>query len=47
MYFGHIANANKVYTSAVAKSQKVWGPYLEAIMKVNKTFIFLPCLLMS
>uniref|UniRef100_A0A3B3DM24 WASH complex subunit 5 n=1 Tax=Oryzias melastigma TaxID=30732 RepID=A0A3B3DM24_ORYME len=33
---GIVANANKVYTSAVAKSQKVWGPYLEAIMKVGQ-----------
>lgn len=28
------ANANKVYASAVAKTQKIWGAYLEAIMKV-------------
>uniref|UniRef100_A0A8C7XBK7 WASH complex subunit 5 n=1 Tax=Oryzias sinensis TaxID=183150 RepID=A0A8C7XBK7_9TELE len=33
---GIVANASKVYTSAVAKSQKIWGPYLEAIMKVGQ-----------
>lgn len=29
------ANSNKVYASAVAKTQKIWGPYLESIMKVQ------------
>uniref|UniRef100_A0A672H6X4 WASH complex subunit 5 n=1 Tax=Salarias fasciatus TaxID=181472 RepID=A0A672H6X4_SALFA len=33
---GIVANASKVYASAVAKSQKIWGPYLEAIMKVGQ-----------
>uniref|UniRef100_A0A671X5A1 WASH complex subunit 5 n=1 Tax=Sparus aurata TaxID=8175 RepID=A0A671X5A1_SPAAU len=33
---GIVANANKVYASAVAKTQKIWGPYLEAIMKVGQ-----------
>lgn len=28
------ANASKTYASAVAKTQKIWGAYLEAIMKV-------------
>ncbi|CAB1321350.1 unnamed protein product [Coregonus sp. 'balchen'] len=29
-------NASKVYTNAVAKTQKIWGPYLESIMKVGQ-----------
>jgi len=29
-----VANASKVYAYAVAKSQKIWSAYLEAIMKV-------------
>uniref|UniRef100_A0A3Q3N7E9 WASH complex subunit 5 n=1 Tax=Mastacembelus armatus TaxID=205130 RepID=A0A3Q3N7E9_9TELE len=33
---GIVANANKVYTTAVAKTQKIWGAYLEAIMKVGQ-----------
>uniref|UniRef100_A0A3B5B7X9 WASH complex subunit 5 n=1 Tax=Stegastes partitus TaxID=144197 RepID=A0A3B5B7X9_9TELE len=33
---GIVANASKVYASAVAKSQKIWGAYLEAIMKVGQ-----------
>lgn len=33
------ANANKVYASAVAKTQKIWGPYLEAIMKVALHYV--------
>uniref|UniRef100_A0A3P8QG19 WASH complex subunit 5 n=1 Tax=Astatotilapia calliptera TaxID=8154 RepID=A0A3P8QG19_ASTCA len=33
---GIVANASKVYSSAVAKSQKIWGTYLEAIMKVGQ-----------
>lgn len=33
-FFCKTANASKVYASAVAKTQKTWGPYLEAIMKV-------------
>lgn len=33
---GIVANASKVYASAVAKTQKIWGPYLEAIMKVGQ-----------
>uniref|UniRef100_A0A674AJ68 WASH complex subunit 5 n=1 Tax=Salmo trutta TaxID=8032 RepID=A0A674AJ68_SALTR len=30
------ANASKVYANAVAKTQKIWGPYLESIMKVGQ-----------
>uniref|UniRef100_A0A669D7V2 WASH complex subunit 5 n=1 Tax=Oreochromis niloticus TaxID=8128 RepID=A0A669D7V2_ORENI len=33
---GIVANASKVYSSAVAKSQKIWGTYQEAIMKVGQ-----------
>lgn len=33
---GIVANGSKVYSSAVAKSQKIWGTYLEAIMKVGQ-----------
>lgn len=33
-FFPAIGNATKVYASAVAKTQKIWGAYLEAIMKV-------------
>uniref|UniRef100_A0A673CVP6 WASH complex subunit 5 n=1 Tax=Sphaeramia orbicularis TaxID=375764 RepID=A0A673CVP6_9TELE len=33
---GIVGNASKVYASAVAKTQKIWGPYLEAIMKVGQ-----------
>uniref|UniRef100_A0A3Q3BQ39 WASH complex subunit 5 n=1 Tax=Kryptolebias marmoratus TaxID=37003 RepID=A0A3Q3BQ39_KRYMA len=33
---GFLGNANKVYANAVAKSQKIWGSYLEAIMKVGQ-----------
>uniref|UniRef100_A0A8C6KXU5 WASH complex subunit 5 n=1 Tax=Nothobranchius furzeri TaxID=105023 RepID=A0A8C6KXU5_NOTFU len=33
---GIVANSTKVYTSAVAKSQKIWGSYLESIMKVGQ-----------
>uniref|UniRef100_A0A3Q1JJX3 WASH complex subunit 5 n=1 Tax=Anabas testudineus TaxID=64144 RepID=A0A3Q1JJX3_ANATE len=33
---GIVANASKVYGTAVAKTQKIWGPYLEAIMKVGQ-----------
>uniref|UniRef100_A0A3Q1CRV9 WASH complex subunit 5 n=1 Tax=Amphiprion ocellaris TaxID=80972 RepID=A0A3Q1CRV9_AMPOC len=33
---GIVANASKVYASAVAKSQKIWSAYLEAIMKVGQ-----------
>ncbi|KAM3928299.1 WASH complex subunit 5 [Leptodactylus fuscus] len=33
---GIIANSAKIYSSAVAKTQKIWGPYLEAIMKVGQ-----------
>ena len=28
------ANASKGYANAVAKTQRIWGPYLESIMKV-------------
>ncbi|KAG8010235.1 WASH complex subunit 5 [Nibea albiflora] len=31
---GIVANASKVYASAVAKTQKIWGAYQESIMKV-------------
>uniref|UniRef100_A0A4W6EG90 WASH complex subunit 5 n=1 Tax=Lates calcarifer TaxID=8187 RepID=A0A4W6EG90_LATCA len=33
---GIVANASKVYASAVTKTQKIWGGYLEAIMKVGQ-----------
>ncbi|KAF3691663.1 WASH complex subunit 5 [Channa argus] len=33
---GIVANANKAYATAVAKTQKIWGAYLEAIMKVGQ-----------
>uniref|UniRef100_A0A6Q2WTQ8 WASH complex subunit 5 n=1 Tax=Esox lucius TaxID=8010 RepID=A0A6Q2WTQ8_ESOLU len=33
---GIVGNASKVYASAVAKTQKIWGPYLESIMKVGQ-----------
>uniref|UniRef100_A0A3P9P9R4 WASH complex subunit 5 n=1 Tax=Poecilia reticulata TaxID=8081 RepID=A0A3P9P9R4_POERE len=33
---GIVANASKLYASAVAKSQKIWGAYLESIMKVGQ-----------
>lgn len=33
-FFSATANASKVYASTVAKTQKIWGAYLEAIMKV-------------
>uniref|UniRef100_A0A3Q3K6J9 WASH complex subunit 5 n=1 Tax=Monopterus albus TaxID=43700 RepID=A0A3Q3K6J9_MONAL len=33
---GIVANASKVYATAVAKTQKIWGAYLEAIMKVGQ-----------
>lgn len=29
------ANSNKVYASAVAKTQKIWGSYQDAILKVQ------------
>ncbi|XP_013376761.1 PREDICTED: WASH complex subunit strumpellin isoform X3 [Chinchilla lanigera] len=31
-----VANSNKIYLSAIAKTQKIWTPYLEAIMKVGQ-----------
>ncbi|EPY84782.1 WASH complex subunit strumpellin isoform 1 [Camelus ferus] len=31
-----VANSNKIYFSAVAKTQKIWTTYLEAIMKVGQ-----------
>uniref|UniRef100_A0AAZ3NWU0 WASH complex subunit 5 n=1 Tax=Oncorhynchus tshawytscha TaxID=74940 RepID=A0AAZ3NWU0_ONCTS len=33
---GIVANASKGYANAVAKTQKIWGPYLESIMKVGQ-----------
>uniref|UniRef100_A0A672S262 WASH complex subunit 5 n=1 Tax=Sinocyclocheilus grahami TaxID=75366 RepID=A0A672S262_SINGR len=33
---GIVANASKVYVNAVAKTQKIWPAYLEAIMKVGQ-----------
>uniref|UniRef100_A0A8C5BIS2 WASH complex subunit 5 n=1 Tax=Gadus morhua TaxID=8049 RepID=A0A8C5BIS2_GADMO len=33
---GIVANASKVYANATAKTQKIWGGYLEAIMKVGQ-----------
>lgn len=35
LYFTLSANSNKIYFSAVAKTQKIWPAYLEAIMKVR------------
>lgn len=34
LLFSATANANKAYASAVAKTQKIWSAYLEAILKV-------------
>uniref|UniRef100_A0A8C0SUL4 WASH complex subunit 5 n=1 Tax=Canis lupus familiaris TaxID=9615 RepID=A0A8C0SUL4_CANLF len=31
-----VANSNKIYFSAIAKTQKIWTAYLEAIMKVGQ-----------
>ncbi|XP_077928146.1 WASH complex subunit 5 isoform X2 [Halichoerus grypus] len=31
-----VANSNKIYFSAIAKTQKIWTSYLEAIMKVGQ-----------
>ncbi|KAL0598560.1 WASH complex subunit 5 [Plecturocebus cupreus] len=31
-----VANSNKIYFSAIAKTQKIWAAYLEAIMKVGQ-----------
>ncbi|XP_054446455.1 WASH complex subunit 5 [Pteronotus mesoamericanus] len=31
-----VANSNKIYFSAIAKTQKIWPAYLEAIMKVGQ-----------
>ncbi|XP_071251753.1 WASH complex subunit 5 isoform X2 [Salvelinus alpinus] len=33
---GIVANASKVYANAVARTQKIWGSYLESIMKVGQ-----------
>nr|XP_014350179.1 PREDICTED: WASH complex subunit strumpellin [Latimeria chalumnae] len=33
---GIVANASKVYSAAVAKTQKIWASYLEAILKVGQ-----------
>ncbi|XP_061462563.1 WASH complex subunit 5 isoform X2 [Rhineura floridana] len=33
---GIVANCGKVYSTAVAKTQKIWAAYLEAIMKVGQ-----------
>ncbi|KAK9513426.1 hypothetical protein VZT92_026962 [Zoarces viviparus] len=33
---GIVGNASKVYASAVGKTQRIWGAYLEAIMKVGQ-----------
>uniref|UniRef100_A0A8C5DR37 WASH complex subunit 5 n=1 Tax=Gouania willdenowi TaxID=441366 RepID=A0A8C5DR37_GOUWI len=33
---GIVGNASKVYANAVAKTQKIWGSYLESIMKVGQ-----------
>uniref|UniRef100_A0AAR2J0S3 WASH complex subunit 5 n=1 Tax=Pygocentrus nattereri TaxID=42514 RepID=A0AAR2J0S3_PYGNA len=33
---GIVATASKVYTSAIAKTQKIWPAYLESIMKVGQ-----------
>ncbi|XP_062043982.1 WASH complex subunit 5 [Lepus europaeus] len=31
-----VANSNKIYLSAIAKTQKIWTAYLDAIMKVGQ-----------
>uniref|UniRef100_A0A8D3D872 WASH complex subunit 5 n=1 Tax=Scophthalmus maximus TaxID=52904 RepID=A0A8D3D872_SCOMX len=41
---GIVGNASKVYASAVAKTQKIWGSYLEAILKVQHCSIFIKLL---
>uniref|UniRef100_A0A8C8BGL1 WASH complex subunit 5 n=1 Tax=Otus sunia TaxID=257818 RepID=A0A8C8BGL1_9STRI len=33
---GIIANSNKVYSTAIAKTQKIWTAYLDSIMKVGQ-----------
>uniref|UniRef100_A0A6I8NTA6 WASH complex subunit 5 n=1 Tax=Ornithorhynchus anatinus TaxID=9258 RepID=A0A6I8NTA6_ORNAN len=33
---GIVANSSKIYSSAITKTQKIWGAYLEAIMKVGQ-----------
>uniref|UniRef100_A0A8D0HRZ0 WASH complex subunit 5 n=1 Tax=Sphenodon punctatus TaxID=8508 RepID=A0A8D0HRZ0_SPHPU len=33
---GIVANSSKVYSAAVAKTQKIWAAYLDAIMKVGQ-----------
>ncbi|OXB62233.1 hypothetical protein ASZ78_013257, partial [Callipepla squamata] len=33
---GIIANSNKVYSAAIAKTQKIWTAYLDSIMKVGQ-----------
>ncbi|XP_075681849.1 WASH complex subunit 5 isoform X1 [Rhinoderma darwinii] len=33
---GIIANSAKIYSSAITKTQKIWAPYLDAIMKVGQ-----------
>ena len=43
LFLSATANASKVYASAVAKTQKIWGSYLEAIMKVPRHDILLYC----
>ncbi|VTJ72555.1 Hypothetical predicted protein [Marmota monax] len=36
LFFNFSANSNKIYLSAIAKTQKIWTAYLEAIMKVGQ-----------
>ncbi|XP_069587983.1 WASH complex subunit 5 [Ranitomeya imitator] len=33
---GIVANSAKIYSSAITKTQKIWAPYLDAIMKVGQ-----------
>ncbi|PIO24305.1 hypothetical protein AB205_0124900, partial [Aquarana catesbeiana] len=33
---GIIANSSKIYSSAIAKTPKVWTPYLDSILKVGQ-----------
>uniref|UniRef100_A0A7M4ETE3 WASH complex subunit 5 n=1 Tax=Crocodylus porosus TaxID=8502 RepID=A0A7M4ETE3_CROPO len=33
---GIVANSSKIYSAAVAKTQKIWAAYLDAIMKVGQ-----------
>lgn len=43
IFLSATGNASKVYATAVAKTQKIWGAYLEAIMKVL-VYVIVSCL---